>query len=299
MPRKKKNIENETQPEETEIEPSKEEKKKKDEKKEEKWEKILRSRIEVDFWKTDLHGKKIGIRQIEQLQAKSRQFSKDMNIYGSVKIDKEEAGHIGYRTGEWEEHDLSKGNWPRLVIRYFTETDRWKASLEQNNVKSLPLSIGYSRGTPVFDIFHQGNTTIFSLEKIERGTGSMDKAIIPLILTKDSKDIEFFVFEEKRFTMGSDWKVYRANEKEKVIAEFDSKKFNIGGKVIIDIYDPNLVKNKIFTDTLILFGALIKFWDEIVDKLKNFAEQYVKEEIKFIPDKNELELLENPRGRRN
>lgn len=300
MPRKKKKaVEEEISPEEVEVETKDKKEEKKDKKKKEKWQKILRKRIEVDFWKTDLHGKKIGIRQKDQQRAKSRQFSKDMNIFGSVKIDKEDSGHIGYRTGEWEDHDPKEGDLPRLVIRYFSETDRWRASIEQNNIKGLILSIGYSRGTPVFDIFIAGNTNIYSLEKIERGTGSMDKVVVPLILEKDGKDLDYFVFEEKRFTMGSDWKCYRANAKKKELAEFDSKKFNIGGKVIIDIYDPDLAENKIFINTLVLFGALIKFWDEVTDKMKDFAEDYIKGEIKFTPDRHELELMENPRGRRN
>ncbi|TFG04208.1 MAG: hypothetical protein EU536_05015, partial [Promethearchaeota archaeon] len=235
MSRKKKE---ETEKELDEI-PPKDETKAKDTKKEdkveaekpkkEKWEKIVRSRIEVDFWKTDLHGKKIGVRQKDQQMARSRQFSKDMNIYGDVKIDKKDAGHIGYRTNEWEEKDINKGDFPRLIVRYFSEGDRWIASIEQNNLKSLMLSIGYERGTPVFDIFHQGDTNVYSLEKIERGTASMDRAMLPLILTKDGKDVEYFVFKEKRFSIGSDWELVRANDWDKELVDFDSKKFNIGG----------------------------------------------------------------------
>ena len=303
MPKKKKNEPEEEDLDEMEMEPTRAKSKdkkeeKKEKKKEEKWKKITRLRIEVDFWKTGLHGKKIGIRQKEQQMAKSRQFSKDMNIYGEVKIDGETEGHIGFRTNEWETEDIEKGELARLVIRYFSESDRWKGSIELNNIKSIMLSIGYERGTPVFDIFHQGNKSIFTLEKIERGSGSMDRVMVPLILQKDSKTIDYFVIAEKRFTMGSDWKLYRANQEKKELASFDSKKFNIGGKVVIDVYDPVLVKNKIFINTLILFGAVIKFWDEVVDKLKDFSKKFRKDEVPFNPDRHELELMLNPRGKR-
>ncbi len=302
MPKKKKEpVEEEIDEMEMEATKAKSDDKKdekKDKKKEEKWEKITRLRIEVDFWKTGLHGKKVGIRQKDQQMAKSRQFSKDMNIFGEVKVGGETSGHIGFRALEWETEDMEKGELPRLIIRYFSETDRWKASIEQNNVKAVMLSMGYERGTPVFDLFHQGNKNIFTLEKIERGSGSMDRVMVPLILKKDSKKVDYFVIAEKRFTMGSDWKVYRANQEKKDLAEFDSKKFNVGGKVIIDIYDPELAKNKTFINSMILFGALIKFWDDVVDKLKKFSKMLRKDEVPFNPDRHELELMANPRGKR-
>ena len=303
MPKKKKK-EEEIKEEPTEItdrdiKDEKEIKEKDKKKKKEKWEEISRLKVEVDFWKTDLHGKEIGIRQKDQQRAKSRQFSKDMDIYGSVKVGGEDKGHVGFRKDEWEDNHPEQGELSRLVVRYFTETDRWVASIEQNNIKGLMLSLGYERGTPVFDLFHQGFTKIFHLEKIERGSGSMDRVMVPLILKKEGKEIDYFIIAEKRFTIGSDWKVFRAQEKDKTLAEFDSKKFNIGGKVVIDIYDPELAKNKVFINTMVLFGALIKFWDEVVDRLADYRKKYMKNELPYKPDRHELQLLENPRGRRN
>ena len=277
---------------------SKDEKKDtKDKKKEEKWKEITRMKIEVDFWKTDLHGKEIGIRQKDQQRAKSRQFSKDMDIYGSVKIDGEDEGHVGFRAEEWENYNLEAGNFPRLIVRYFSESDRWVASIEQDNIKTLALSLGYERSTLVFDVFLAGNRNVFTLEKVERGTGSMDRVFIPLVLEKEGKEVDYFVFQEKRFTIGSDWKLYRANDKDKTLVDFDSKKFNIGGKVEIKIFDPVLVKNKVFRTVVILFAALIKFWGEAKDRMDDAFKKYRKGEIPFKPDSHELDMLENPRSR--
>ena len=100
-------------------------------------------------------------------------------------------------------------------------------------------------------------------------------------------------------TLGSDWKVYRPTDEKKTLAAFDSKKFNIGGKVDIDIYDPDLVKNRIFVNTLILFGALLKHIDKVRDNLEDQYKKYMKKEIPFKPDRMELQMMENPRSRKN
>ena len=64
--------------------------------------KIVYKKIVVDFWATGLHGEEIGIRQLEQHRAKSRQFSKDLDIYGSIIEDGNKVGFVGWRTEAWE-----------------------------------------------------------------------------------------------------------------------------------------------------------------------------------------------------
>jgi hypothetical protein len=263
--------------------------------KKKKLKKKIRKKIIVDFWKTDLHGEEIGIRQKEQQRAKSRQFSKDMDLYGAVEIDGDDAGNIGYRTNEWEEKDLADGELRRLVIRYFTEATNWIASIEEDSIASLRRSIAHEEELPVFNIFLRGDQNIYKLERVEREYGQMDKVIVQLILEEDSKIVDFFMFDEKRFTIGSDWKVYRPNDDKRILAEFNSKKFNIGGKVEIKIYDPELAENKNFVNTLILFAALIKFWDNANDDLKNSFKEIIENDIVFQPNRFELDLLKNPR----
>ncbi|MGI9386688.1 MAG: hypothetical protein ACR2OX_04600, partial [Methyloligellaceae bacterium] len=58
----------------------------------------------VDLWVTDLHGVEIGIYQHSRHRAKSRQFTKDMDIFGEVKEDGERAALLAFREGLWEKH---------------------------------------------------------------------------------------------------------------------------------------------------------------------------------------------------
>ncbi len=301
------------EPEEEQVEKSKDQKKvkkktekteviteqKKDEKKEikkkPKLEKIIQRQITVDFWRTSLHGKKVGIRQKEQLMAKSRQFSKDMELYGEVRFGKEVAGSIGFRSNEWVESDVTGGKLKRLVIRFFDENDRWVASIEENTIKGLMLTLSHKKPTPFFNVFFQGNSNVFSIERIERVSGTTIRMAAPLILEKDGTTVNFFVFDKRRFTFGNDWKVYRPDNEASIVADLDSKTLNIGGKVNINVYDPDLAKNNIFINTLILFSSLIRFWDEIIDTLTDAADKYTGEGFIFKPAKQELELIENPR----
>ena len=56
----------------------------------------------IDFWATDLHGEEVGVRQDAQHRAKSRQFSKDMEIYGALFEDGKKVGFVGWRKEAWE-----------------------------------------------------------------------------------------------------------------------------------------------------------------------------------------------------
>jgi hypothetical protein len=260
-----------------------------------KYEKVLRKRIEVDYWKTDLHGKEIGIRQKDQQRARSRQFSKDMDLFGAVKIGNEEAGNVGYRETELAEGAEEKGRIKRLIVRYFSEKENWVASMEEDTIKGLMRTLAHKMPLPCFNIFYSGNPNYFTLERLKRIPGTTTQMILPMMLDEESNKIEFFMFEKKRFAIGSDWKVFRPEAKNEILAEFDSKKLNIGGKVNINLYDEELMKNKYFIHALILVGGLLKYWDTINDTLMDTYKKYVKKQFTFTPNKTELELLLNPR----
>ena len=260
-----------------------------------KFKKVLRRRIVVDYWKTDLHGKEIGIRQKDQQRARSRQFSKDMDLFGAVKIGNEEAGNIGYRETEWTEGVEDKGRLKRLIIRYFSEKENWVASMEEDTIKGLMRTLAHKMPLPCFNIFYSGNQNYFTLERLKRIPGMTTQMVLPMMLDADSSKIEFFIFEKKRFAIGSDWKVFRPEEKNILLAELDTKKLNIGGKVDIDVYDADLVKNKFFLHSLILVAGLLKYWDGVNKSLMDSYKKYMKKEFALTPNSKELELLLNPR----
>src|SRR5262245_9966397 len=55
----------------------------------------------IDVWITDFHSVKFGIYQHKRNQAKSRQFTSDMDIFAEVLENGERTGLLGYREDLW------------------------------------------------------------------------------------------------------------------------------------------------------------------------------------------------------
>ncbi|MDD1777702.1 MAG: hypothetical protein LUQ65_05980, partial [Candidatus Helarchaeota archaeon] len=182
-----------------------------------------------------------------------------------------------------------------LIIRYFSEKENWVASMEEDTIKGFMRTLAHKMPLPAFNIFYSGNPNYFTLERLKRIKGMTTQMVLPIMLDEESNKIEFLMFEKKRWAIGSDWKVYRPEAKKMILAELDSKKLNIGGKVNIDIYDEVLVKNKYFLHALILVGGLLKYWDSVNDTLMDAYKKYQKKQFALTPNKQEMELLLNPR----
>lgn len=267
--------------------------------------------IEVDFWKTKAHGQTMGIKQEQQWQAASRQFSKTMEIRGIVKYkkDKDKSQIIGLNNGFWDteeadsplnkkfgEHaNLNK----RLVIKTFTDLKdegkggKWTGSIELSLTESLLASIGNRHPMPIFIVILPRFKYNFKIMRVHTRSGQ--RYVFPVI-SEDGKDIEFYEIEKKRGSIGLDFKV-EDGRTEKEVAIIDGKKLNIGGKWIVKIKNKDLAGNRIFRQTIILFAAACKFLDEILENIENLYESY-KKDYDFKPIGHEMSLFYNPRMKR-
>jgi len=269
---------------------------------------IAYKKLTVDFWATDLHGEEVGVRQDAQHRAKSRQFSKDMEIYGALFEDGKKVGFVGWRKEAWEsgidEEDEevegeilgpSTAEIGRLIIRCFTNESNWIGSLEEQVVLELPRS--YYEPLPVFTIIIPRYEFVIRVERIYSRTGNL---YCTTLITKEKGDkekiMDIFEIDEKLFTLGSDWVVRRrgANKKD-IVAKLDGKILNVGGKVDITIYDEELAKNRAFRMLLVLFAAMTKFHNKVKKKIRKVREQIFNGEIQIKPTHQELEMMRNPR----
>ncbi|MHA1270256.1 MAG: hypothetical protein ACTSPY_10755 [Candidatus Helarchaeota archaeon] len=266
-------------------------------------------KIIVDFWATSMHGEEIGVRQMEQHRAKSRQFSKDMDIYGAIIEGGEKTGFVGWRKDAWESGideeseeeggeilGPSKATIGRLVIKTFTDETNWTGTLEEQVTMEIPRS--YYAPLPVFTIIIPRFEFMIRIERIYSRTGNL---YVTSLITEEGKDKEklFSIFEidEKLLTFGSDWVVRRRSaDKKDIVAELDGKILNIGGKVVIKIYDEELAKNRAFRMLLILFAAMTKYHTRVKKKIKQVRKQIMNGEIQIKPTHQELELMRNPRS---
>ena len=216
-------------------------------------------KIEVDFWSTGLHGAEIGIRQQEQWQSKSRAFSKDMEIFGEYKYNGKKEGFFGIRKKEWEENS-------RLIVKLFKETAKslsWISSIEERNALSVTKSLGANEVLPSFIIIQGKGKQMFPLEKVNTKLvtqGKMGEVYVFFINATTKKRVEVMEFKEKRLTWGCDYDVNNHSTGE-MVAFIDSKKFNVGGKVVIEIFNPEFAANVEFITIVTAFATTLKFND--------------------------------------
>ncbi|TFF88231.1 MAG: hypothetical protein EU549_03410 [Promethearchaeota archaeon] len=265
-------------------------------------------KIAVDFWATDLHGEEIGIRQQDQHRAKSRQFSKDMEIYGGIKEDEEKSGFIGWRKEAWksgidEEPEEEEGvilgpstaTIGRLVIKAFSDKSNWQGTLEEQVSMELPRS--YYKPMPTFTVILPRFEFLIRIERIYTYMGHLYVTSIITEEKGDEKIMDMFEIEEKLWTFGSDWVVRRRGaEKKDIVAKIDGKVLNIGGKTVVKIFDEKLAKNRVFRMLVTLFAALTKHHGKVKKKIKKTRQQILDGEIKIEPTHQELELMRNPRS---
>ncbi|MHA1340879.1 MAG: hypothetical protein ACTSRZ_12855 [Promethearchaeota archaeon] len=283
------------------------------------------SRIEIDLYKTKLHGATIGIRQKDQYMAKSRQFTKNTEVIGEIKYfsgydqAKEREGFTEvvtindyfwntdkdsalYRRASEYYKEYNPENFAKLmrklIIKTFIGLDkenednrgRWTGSIEESQVMSFCLSFGEKDPLPFFWIDLPGYPYRIPVFRTHAVTG--ERYVFPLINPSDGNVIPFYV-EAKRFTPGSDFTVYNAASWEKV-AWVDDRATNIGGKVDIQLFEEfdDLNRNRIFRRILILFAAASKYFHPLYDNYKTVYEGMInqknyKKEIKKKLEKGE------------
>lgn len=112
----------------------------------------------------------------------------------------------------------------------------------------------------------------------------------------DNNEVRRLKIDDNRFTLSDNFYIKDINNN--IIAEIDGKALNIGGKYEIKIYDKDLVKEKLFYQTIILFAAVIEFLDGVEAHLKLIMARMKKGE-KLKLSHHEQEFYLNPRRRRS
>lgn len=242
----------------------------------------------VDLWKTGAHGVEVGLKKEEELRSKSRQFTKDMDIIGEVKRNGEENGYVAFRESPWKVENPNK----YLVIKYFSKSINWKASLEQLVAKSLMQSLSADLPLPTFMINIAKSEYLITLEKIRRKP-KIGKDMFAFSLIGDEYAVYTYSIETDRFSVGSDWFVY--DEQRNKIADIDGAKFNIGGKFTIklDTSNPNYIP--LLDSVLILFATINRYLDELEENLDESIKLIREKKEKAQITKEEAALYLNPR----
>lgn len=254
----------------------------------------IERKITVDLWKTKLHGEIVGIKQKEEYMAKSRQFSRDLELIGEVKEKKkgeeETIGYVGYRKGLWDEEkdELER----RLVIKLFSKSMYYQGTLEEMVGREFTRSLSARHDFPSFNLMIDDYDYLIPLNKIRGGW------FVPEWFVFRIDDEEGFIpiILKHKMGLGIDYRVVNGIG-DSQFGIIDGKKFDIGGKyeITLKATDKRLVDN-VLVRVLILFATSLKFHEDIFKKIKKGTKKMKKNEW-FPQLSNEEKLLRrNPRA---
>ncbi|MHA2243667.1 MAG: hypothetical protein ACXADY_01730 [Candidatus Hodarchaeales archaeon] len=254
----------------------------------------IERKITLDLWKTSLHDEIIGIKQKEEHMAKSRQFTRDLHLFGEV-IEKkkgkdETTGYVGYRKGLWDEEKNKLER--RLVIKLFSKSMYYQGTIEEMVGREFTRSLSARKDFPSFNLMIDDYEYLIPLNKIRGGW------FVPewFVFRVDDEQGFIPIILKHKMGLGIDYRVVNGIG-DKQFGNIDGKKFNIGGKydITLKTTDKRLVDN-VIARTLILFAASLKFHEEIFKKVKKGTKKMRKNEWQPDLSNSEKLLRRNPRS---
>jgi len=247
-------------------------------------------RYKVDLWLTDLNTVEIGILKQTQHRAKSRQFSKDMDVIGQIKEEGERTGIIAYREGLWKHKDKMQR---RLVIKLFSEKMNWRGTLDMMLGRSLQLTHG-AGGFPVtsYAINVANHDQIIPLDRSARQWPLMPERFSFFILTENGPKL--YKLRRKVISFGADYILY--DEHNKKVGLLDGKVITLGGawKVRIDAAHAS----KELDAVLQLFCTMLRFNDDARRHILQLTRSIAKNKVTPKLGSQETDLYMNPRRTR-
>ena len=178
----------------------------------------------VDVWITNFHWVKFGLYKHSRNQAKSRQFTSDMDIFAEVIEHGERTRLLGYREDLWRKH---AGMDRRLVLKLFNETLNWRASMDLMIGRSLQLTLG-ARGLPVtaFSINAGEHDDVVYLER-SANKWPLAPEHFSFFLLDDGRP-QFYRLKRDVINLGGDYTLF--SHRNEVVGRLDGKVFTLGGK---------------------------------------------------------------------
>jgi hypothetical protein len=242
----------------------------------------------VDIWITDFHWIKIGLYQHKRNQAKSRQFTADMDIFAEVIENGERTGLLGYREDLWRKNT---GMDKRLVMKLFNETLNWKASMDLMIGRSLQLTLG-ARGLPVsaFSINVNSHDDVVCVER-SANKWPLQPENFSFFLLDEGRQPQFYRLRRDWFDLAGDYTLY--NHRNQLVGRLDGRLFTLGGywrgRVHPDHANPRLLA------VLKLFCGMLVFNRGCRKHIRRLARDVHAGRLVPKIEKQEADLYMNPR----
>jgi hypothetical protein len=241
----------------------------------------------VDVWITNFHWVKFGLYKHSRNQAKSRQFTSDMDIFAEVFEHGEPTRLLGYREDLWRKH---VGMDRRLVLKLFSETLNWRASMDLMIGRSLQLTLG-ARGLPVtaFSINIGEHDDVVYLER-SANKWPLAPEHFSFFLLDDGRP-RFYRLKRDVIDVGGDYTLF--SHRNEVVGRLDGNVFTLGGKwrgrVHPDHANPRLLA------VLQLFCGMLIFNGSCRRHVRRIARDVRAGRYEPKIEKQEADLYMNPR----
>ena len=243
--------------------------------------------FEVDVWITNFNKYEFGFYKHSRNRAKSRQFTSDMDIIADVEENGERTGVLAYREELWDAKERTER---RLVLKLFSASLNWKATMDLMVGRSLQLTLG-ARGLPVtvFSINAEGVDHIVYLERSANKWKGLPEHF-SFFIFRDGRP-HFYRLRKNMLSISDDYTIY--DEKNDVVGELDGAIFTIGGKwfgrMRADHADPLVMT------VLKLFCSMLIFNRGCRRHIKFLAREVLTGRLEPKIENHEADLYMNPR----
>jgi hypothetical protein len=240
----------------------------------------------VDMWWTDLNDVEIGLFVHSRHRAKSRQFTQDSDVIGEVLENGERTGLISYREGLWKSQNPGE---KRLVLKLFTPSMNWRASMDLMVGRSVQLSAG-AGGFPVtaFSIHIDGHDQVIQLERSARKWPGLPEQF-SFFLMEDG-EARLYTLRQDWIDISGDYTLY--DQTGAKIGRLTGHIFDLGGKWNVTVSEgctPHLAT------VLQLVCAMLKFNAAARRHVNRVTHEVTSGAIKLALEKQETDLYMNPR----
>ena len=241
----------------------------------------------VQVWLTNLNRFEFGFWKQERNKGKSRQFTSDMDIFASITENGVETGVLGYRKELWKD---ATGMDKRLVMKLFSESLNWHASMDMMMGRSLQQTLG-ARGLPVtsFSINTNEDDFLVYLERSAKKWPFMPE-VFSFFVMHDGEP-RFYAFHRDVINLGGDYSL--VDQHGTTVGHIDGALLTIGGRwhctVRADHADPRVLA------IVKLFAGMIAFNREARRHIKAIAQDVRAGRLKPDIQRQEIDLYQNPR----
>jgi hypothetical protein len=179
--------------------------------------------FQVNVWLTNFNDVEFGIYKHSRNQAKSRQFTADMDIFAEVTEGGKRTALLGYRADMWKK---SAGIDRRLVMKLFTDKMNWHASMDLMLGRSLQETIG-ARGVPVtcYSLNIGSHDFVVQLERAANKWPCLPENFSFFLM--DEGKPRFYRLRRAFINLGGDYTLF--DERDRVVGYIDGRLVTIGG----------------------------------------------------------------------